>query len=634
MIFLLALQAYGIAHPAAVPEEYEARPIAWRIKMTPGGAAFELAEKKETAILPRWPRSSGIYPCVALDNLEYLLGVGTGEKVQIRHKAFVRKLADTPGEGAKILHNLLCSPDDLKDLIAQIPEKLAGSYGVIEIAGHPGWWLRPEVVACHQEAVRLRESKGRKEETGQCSICLQENIVLIRLFPKVRWPGGAVSLISFNESSFEAYGREQGYNASTCSTCAEQIIRGASALVEAGAATASIGKDRNLLGWFSEDTGMPQSAIWSWLKGALTAPTDAKAEEVLALPKGGGVHIASIAKNMGRLVLRRHHEVSISVVADGVRRWRQARGVQAEVERLEAWEKKQIKKQNKKSPTPEESEGRWQSKQIYLLALAVTGDKKTIASVLEPLYLAIVGGEHLPPRLILPLRREVLRGVTGRGGEDRGPDNRNILLKFDDLDRDNNTQEESDMSKAKEEADNQSVWEEKGQKGKEGVRRQKTSTQEERAEFARAREAAWTEDAARLESGDLSPSEQLAFLAGRAYGRCCALQRMHKTVDQIDLAAHYGDTIQRPSGLNRIIQKYLLRKTKTYDRPDALLTFLRERLDTQGDLPTRPFRDKEARHFRRGMSLHAHWHWRDPMTDWQPETKLAPQAEVVDQVSQ
>jgi len=190
---------------------------------------------------------------------------------------------------------------------------------IIEVEGHPQWWLDPEVQRVHARRLRAKDLRGAdSSEKGTCSLCGQSDMSLVRLFPSFSTLG---KLISFKGTAWCSHTREQAFNCPTCPDCVTLVIRGANdALGDAGTTFA----DGDLiLCWWAEDPQGPQP--WTLVEAILdreTAETD-REKALTDLPDG---HVAVFRKLLGRTGLYRYAPVTGAVVARNLRAWRETCG--------------------------------------------------------------------------------------------------------------------------------------------------------------------------------------------------------------------------------------------------------------------------------------------------------------------
>ena len=165
-------------------------------------------------------RSSGVKPYLLWDNMEYVLGVtgkGKPERVILQHQSFIDRirslnLSDDIGVGAVL------------KFMDKVPEiALANSPYAEEIrASCPfmSFRLNTDVdLVCQRSSVVSRIMDENADETGISGFCLitGESGELAVLQPSIKGVRGTNTtggnIVSFNLTSFNSYGKEQGKNA-------------------------------------------------------------------------------------------------------------------------------------------------------------------------------------------------------------------------------------------------------------------------------------------------------------------------------------------------------------------------------------------------------------------------------------
>lgn len=174
------------------------------------------------------PSGAGVNPGFLWDNQTYLLGRQPADKPagfgQKRFEAFRRRHLEAESAVSQPEFSAVC-----RFLEGWTPEQIAGQplleevgtgFGAFQIVGEPGfvhdvaavrnWWMD-----------RLPAATDASQ--GQCLLS-GETAVIARLHPKIKGVLGAQSagalLVSFNDNSYESYGREQSYNSPVGETAA------------------------------------------------------------------------------------------------------------------------------------------------------------------------------------------------------------------------------------------------------------------------------------------------------------------------------------------------------------------------------------------------------------------------------
>jgi hypothetical protein len=187
---------------------------------------------------------------------------------------------------------------------------------LFEVEGHPRWWLDPVVVATHQRRMQALNDGEKGSVSGGCSICGQ-SAPLARTFPAVSL-GGPSCLVSFNAAGWRGYGRDQAYNAPTCTTCASSLGLGFDDLLSDPSARFSLKDlDHTLLLWGD------QGGLWETFEAALDlwAPPEIRESALQHLLSATSVRFAIVQKTKMRLALRGFAPIDVGELASRIRRW-------------------------------------------------------------------------------------------------------------------------------------------------------------------------------------------------------------------------------------------------------------------------------------------------------------------------
>jgi CRISPR-associated protein Csd1 len=168
-------------------------------------------------------RTVGINPYLLWDNIEYALGANPRKRTDIktRHEEFVKRiqneLSDKNIPSIKSLLTFLtnepikqikASPED-SELWKQLLEENA--FIVFSIDGEAGRTI------CDDVPKQLEDSRSQEQRRGVCLISGRTNVEIARLHPAIkgvrRTNTSGASLVSFNLSAFNSYGKTQNYNA-------------------------------------------------------------------------------------------------------------------------------------------------------------------------------------------------------------------------------------------------------------------------------------------------------------------------------------------------------------------------------------------------------------------------------------
>lgn len=196
---------------------------------------FRLGDPKVKVPIFQTDRGSTILACIGpTDTATYVLGISDKSKVELKlaaRAATLRAAAETaPPEMARALEAIArfsLSPTERAAAIAAMGRKTPGPADYVSVQ-MVGFDLDPAdrfLWRVHQRRSEENQGVGSGDGViGDCPFCGAEDVPMTRLYGKV---GGAF-LIAFNEPSFEAYGRTQGYVAPSCLDCSSALGRGAS----------------------------------------------------------------------------------------------------------------------------------------------------------------------------------------------------------------------------------------------------------------------------------------------------------------------------------------------------------------------------------------------------------------------
>jgi CRISPR-associated protein Csd1 len=247
-MILEALNRLALAEGLTEDPDYEMRPVAWLVRVQPGGegAAFlpthytpdPVGKKKPKPVakafsVPRQPgRTSGDRAFFFCDKAEYVLGrdpagARPAEKLAVRSALFreqVRACAVATGDEASAAVAALLDRVAAGEVQLALPPETA-SNDLFAFVYAPD-----EDVLVHQRPAVREYWKTQRESAppgGGTSNCLitGEPIAESTLFPLVKGvPGGAVggvSLVSFNANAFESHGWKGSDNAPLSRDAAE-----------------------------------------------------------------------------------------------------------------------------------------------------------------------------------------------------------------------------------------------------------------------------------------------------------------------------------------------------------------------------------------------------------------------------
>ncbi len=165
-------------------------------------------------------KASGIKANFLWDTAGYVLGLddkGRQERTKQCHAAFIERVqnsCDAVDPGLKAVMSFLDSQDTQTVSLRDDWPDICGANLVFRLDGVPGF------IHDRPAARKAWISCLEKQETGylgQCLISGDQRQTIARLHPSVKGVRGAqssgASIVSFNNKSFESYGKEQSYNA-------------------------------------------------------------------------------------------------------------------------------------------------------------------------------------------------------------------------------------------------------------------------------------------------------------------------------------------------------------------------------------------------------------------------------------
>lgn len=223
--------AYEIAKPGYSPQK-----ISFRVVLKPDGSLFAIQDARiknakgkpiadsQLVLGEAKPSGSGINPCLLWDNTTYMLGfkiddpkpertLQSFEAFRDKHLALEPEINDP--DFSKICRFLeKWSPEKASEYAEAHPEikELATGFGVFQIQG--------KTLNVNDKPAILKwwdnQTSDKVGELGQCLIT-GEDTAIARLHPKIKSVAGAqsagASIVSFNATAYESYGKDQSFNA-------------------------------------------------------------------------------------------------------------------------------------------------------------------------------------------------------------------------------------------------------------------------------------------------------------------------------------------------------------------------------------------------------------------------------------
>ncbi len=209
------------------PRGFSPQKISFCVVIRPDGTLFEIEDAREegrakSMTVPGGakPSGSGINPCFLWDNQTYLLGRQPEDKKagfgSDRFTAFRDRHLEVEEELGVPEFSSVCrfleqwSPEELDSW--PILNEVGTGFGVFRVQGQlrhihelaevKGWWVQ----RCEDKELGA---------LGQCLVS-GENQPIARLHPKIKGVAGAqsagASIVSFNDTAYESYGKEQSFN--------------------------------------------------------------------------------------------------------------------------------------------------------------------------------------------------------------------------------------------------------------------------------------------------------------------------------------------------------------------------------------------------------------------------------------
>lgn len=351
---------YEIAKPGFSPQN-----ISFHVVIKPNGSLLEVkdARLKDTKGKPRSvrqlimgeakPSGAGINPCLLWDNMAYMLGYKKDdpkpERTQQSFEAFRDKHLALEKEINSSDFSIVCrflenwSPEQASEHALEHPEieEISTGFGLFSIQG------QTKPVNEQEEILQWWDTREIESDAplSQCLITGESETPIARLHPKIKSVAGAqsagASLVSFNASAYESYGKDQSFNAPVSEKAAFQYGTALNALlsgkqsgkhrIRIGDSTCLFWTDKKSLieetfGIFStEGSNAPQKAqdpllrskIESFLK--LLQIGGEPNDELDLNPSETNFYLLGLAPNAARLSVRFFHRSSVAELLDNLR---------------------------------------------------------------------------------------------------------------------------------------------------------------------------------------------------------------------------------------------------------------------------------------------------------------------------
>ncbi|MGZ0654964.1 type I-C CRISPR-associated protein Cas8c/Csd1 [Coraliomargarita sp. W4R72] len=344
--------SYGIAPPGFSPQK-----ISFRIVLRPDGTLFDIEDarsldekgKPQNTVMEvpgdAKPAGAGINPCFLWDNQTYLLGrlpedqekKGKIEFGKQRFEAFKNRhlelepQIDCPefATVCRFLENW--DPARIEEF--PILNNVGTGFGVFQIQGEKNYVHDCSKILAWWRSNQPKEDSGT---LGQCLITGESDVAIARLHPKIKSVTGAqsagASIVSFNDSAYESYGKTQSFNSPVSEDAAFQYGSALNALLSGPMSK----KHRLRIGdttcvFWTEQASEIEDIFADILGGGSNAIDEAQDETqrariqrfLTALRSGGGFsddlapldtpfYILGLAPNAARLSIRFFHRSTLA----------------------------------------------------------------------------------------------------------------------------------------------------------------------------------------------------------------------------------------------------------------------------------------------------------------------------------
>lgn len=181
-------------------------------------------------------KASGIKANFLWDATGYVLGrdgKDNHERTERCHAAFIELLkvsCDKTDPGLNAVLVFLESGGGAEVANRDDWEDICGANLVFRLDGVPGY-IHDRPAA--RKAWEVCQAARSTEDMGQCLVSGIERQPIARLHPSIKWPSQAtgVSIVSFNLTAFESYGKEQSFNAPVSQKAAAAYTSALNALI-------------------------------------------------------------------------------------------------------------------------------------------------------------------------------------------------------------------------------------------------------------------------------------------------------------------------------------------------------------------------------------------------------------------
>ena len=350
--------AYNIA-----PHGYSLQKISFKVVLTPQGGLFCIQDARERIkgnLRPKQvlvpgatkPPGSSLNPRFLWDNSAYMLGYRVEDKKPERTRrsfsAFRNKHLAVEAEIGSPTFSALCRFIEEWDPAAArnhpvLAEAAATGFGVFQIQGETSYIHEDPTIAGWWNTQTAVQSTGCR---GQCMVTGEEG-PLARLHPKIKGVVGSQSagatIVGFNESAYESYGKKQSYNAPVSESVSFRYVTALNALLDGRMRSKhcmTLG-DTTVAFWTDESTATEDIFLRFISAGSATLDDQSTQDEALrqkllgfleALRKGKEAYaeiedtpettpffLLGLAPNAARISVRFFHCGTLSELLDNIR---------------------------------------------------------------------------------------------------------------------------------------------------------------------------------------------------------------------------------------------------------------------------------------------------------------------------
>jgi CRISPR-associated protein Csd1 len=416
------------------PPGYSLQKITFKVVIRPDGELFEIVDMRDHSGSRSEPRrvrvlgnnkpsGSGLNPCFLWDNSGYMLGYKADDPKPERTRQTFEAFRDIHLERASVIdvseYGAVCQflqtwdPEGSGGTHAVLQEAAATGFGVFQVVGrtrfvhqHPdidAWW---------------RKYMAREEESviSQCLITGLDGPVA-KTHDKIRGVVGGQSsggtIVGFNDSAYESYGKEQSFNAPVSEDAAFRYVAALNSLLDGPKKQKHrlILSDTTVAFWTDrpvkfEDIFLDVVAHGSDAAEAVEPQDEARRQQIKFLleairrgrpgsgdlardPEKTSAYVLGLSPNAARISVRFFYQGSIADLVDKVHRHQQDIGL-----------------------TPRPATPRWKGDpelpSVRSLLDQTARDRKDVAPLLEGALLqAILAGTPYPHALFAAVLRRI-----------------------------------------------------------------------------------------------------------------------------------------------------------------------------------------------------------------------------------